>query len=208
MHGIFFNDFDASHIGHIVCECYKDRIYDPFLKPGMDTILEVGGNVGAVTLYLARFCRRLLVMEPSPRHLKVLRHTVGYNGLENVQVIPCALWECGGFRMLHENPENSTMDSICWGGSGKAMPVECMSLSRVLDEFNVENVDFMKLDVEGAEESIVRSESFQREAHRVRAMVAECHGLLRPFLDALEGAGFQCERLESHPTIVAAKRNK
>ena len=61
-YGIFFRDFDKDYVGHIVAETFIGRIYDEFIFKDM-TILEVGGNVGIVTLYLSRFAKYSIIWD-------------------------------------------------------------------------------------------------------------------------------------------------
>ncbi len=187
MHGIFFRDFDRDYIGHIMAECYRDRIYDPFLRPGM-TILEVGGNVGIVTLYLSRFAKRMAVVEPCKSHLEVLRRTVQFNQLD-VKIVPAALAAQNGRRLLGHLNSNTTGHSLLRGGEGEM--VDCMSMTTLLHYVGFHEVDFMKLDVEGAEFEILESESFRREAHRIKSMLIECHGQHFRLEKALVAAGFK-----------------
>ncbi len=173
MHGIFFNDFDL--IGHIISEAYVGKVYDSFLSKDM-TILEVGGNVGAVTLYLSRFAKSLYVMEPSTQHLEVLHKTVEYNKLDNVTIIPKALDAVDGERTFYENDKNNTMFSLKQTFPvSKEETVQCASLSSILDEYNIDCVDFMKLDVEGSEIDILTSESFRKESGRIKSLLIEYH---------------------------------
>ncbi len=194
IHGLFFRDLELDHIGEIVKECYVDRLFDRYLRPGMGPVLEVGGNVGLVTFYLAQFAAgRLYVMEPCPDHLELLRRTALFNDLRGVTIIPAALAASDGRRLLHLNPDNSTMHSLVGDHEGEpAVEVDCFSLSTVMRAYGIEAIDFLKMDAEGAEFEILAGESFQREAHRIRAMVIECHEVTRSseIVDSLSSAGF------------------
>ncbi len=192
MHGIFFRDFDRDQIGDIMAECYRDRVYDQFLRPGM-TILEVGGNVGAVTLYLSQFAKRLAVVEPCNDHLEVLRRTVQFNQL-HVQIIAAALAAQDGTRTLHHHGLTTGHSLVPIAGLGGEL-VECLSMTTLLDELGFDEVDFMKLDVEGAEFEILESDSFQKEAYRIASMAIECHGSHARLENALDETGFHYRRI-------------
>ncbi len=202
MHGIFFDQIDRSFVGHIMAECYRDRVYDQFLRPGM-VIVEAGGNVGAVSLYLSRYASRLIVLEPAAKHLECLRATVEYNKLDHVEIVPKALWAETGAMSLYHCGHNHTMHSLT-APSDESEMVNCVSMTTLLDECRIDIVDFLKLDVEGAEYAILASESFRREAHRVRSMLVEFHGHMRQ--DLLESAGFMWNGIKDHPTLLAAWR--
>lgn len=175
MYGIFFRDFDKDFIGHIMAECYVSKVYDQFLTKDI-TILEVGGNVGAVTLYLSRFAKSLYVMEPAHQHLEILCQTVNFNKLDNVTIIPNALDANDGDKPFYYNNMNTTMFSL-----KSTLPVNrtemisCLSISSVLEQYKIEEIDFMKLDVEGSEIDILSSESFLKESGKIKSLLVEYH---------------------------------
>ena len=198
MQGIFAGSMKQNYVGHIMAEIYKEKVYEPFLKHGM-TILEVGGNVGIVTLYLSEYARKLFVMEPLKAHLKCLRKTVKFNKLEDVVIIPKALDAKDGTRNFYFSDYNSTCCTlkVQWQ-EGYTEKVQCASMSTILEECKVDTIDFMKLDVEGSEIDILSSDSFAKEAPRIKSMLVEYH----------TWCGYQAEALECHLSRLGYKWNK
>lgn len=89
--------------------------------------------------------------------------------------------------------------------AGTATAVPATRLSEHVDE----RVDFLKLDVEGAEQVVIRELDEAGKLERVRRMAIECHHHLDPDEDALSqilatlerrGFGYQLEaRLDRAP---------
>ncbi len=126
-------------------------------KPDWVT-LDIGANVGAVTLALARFTAptgRVHSFEPGPPNLLRLRANLALNPelAARITVHPAGVGETPGELQWQEetgNPGNAVL-----GNSGThAVPVI------TLDDFTVQQglprLDFIKVDVEGMELSVFR----------------------------------------------------
>jgi FkbM family methyltransferase len=133
-----------------------------FLRPGM-TVLDVGAHHGLYTL-LASKCvwrdGRVIAFEPSPRERRRLALHLRINRCRNVEVQSCALGDYDGEADLY------LVEGIHdWCNSLRApnveertskVRVEVRRLDDVLEGLKWPRVDFIKLDVEGAELSFLR----------------------------------------------------
>ncbi|HYL77545.1 MAG TPA: FkbM family methyltransferase [Bryobacteraceae bacterium] len=130
---------------------------DRFLRPGM-TFLDVGANDGLYTT-LASKCvgphGTVWAFEPSSRELSRLERNLELNHL-TVRVFPLALADSNGPAELkvapygHEglNTLGSFVHEIDPGGGEK---VQLARLDDILEQNPLAHLDFIKLDVEGAE---------------------------------------------------------
>jgi FkbM family methyltransferase len=132
-----------------------------FLRPGM-TVLDVGAHHGLYTL-LASKCvgrdGRVIAFEPSSRERQRLRRHLRWNRCRNVDVEACALGERAGEADLY-----LVEGAHDWCNSLRApnieevtskVRVEVRRLDDVLEGMSWPRVDFVKLDVEGAELSFL-----------------------------------------------------
>jgi len=135
------------------------------LRPGM-TVLDAGAHHGLYTL-LASKCvgrrGRVIAVEPSPRERKRLRRHLRMNFCGNVSVQECALGDArgGADLFLVDGPEdwcNSLRTPQTNAGTVKVR-VGVERIDDVLEQLGSTRVDFMKLDVEGAELSILEGAS-------------------------------------------------
>ena len=133
-----------------------------FLRPGM-TVLDVGAHHGFYTLLASRAvgrAGRVLAFEPSPRERKRLNTHMRINRVRNVEVESRAVGEELGTAELYlvcgtETGCNSLRKPNVEQDTVKVtVPVE--RLDRVLEEHGIAQVDFVKLDVEGAELSVLK----------------------------------------------------
>ncbi len=120
--------------------------------------LDVGGNMGSYTYQLSRLSSSVVTFEPNPGYVKRIEML----GLRNVQVEQVALSDRLGSAQLRipmsaGGYEDQGMASI----EERAILKENLSrtlnvVTKSLDEYKFRNVGFIKIDVEGHEEAVLR----------------------------------------------------
>lgn len=127
------------------------------------TVVEVGANIGTQSVYFALSPRvaRVVAIEPDPRNLGLLRRNVADNGLtEKVAVVPCAVGDFAGEAELYFVPGNHGQSSLLVPENGGASArIAVKPLQAILDETGTPaaKVDFVWMDIEGAEPMALRS---------------------------------------------------
>ena len=146
-----------------------EGMWDPFLtrfienrlKPG-DVFVDVGAHVGYFTLLAARRVAGIgtvLSIEPNPLALEQLRQNVERSGLRNVRIADTA---CGdtdhAVRLYLHTESNSSMASLSAvnAAAGAEVDVKCTTLDSLCQQHQLARVDLVKIDVEGAELSVLR----------------------------------------------------
>jgi len=147
-----------------------------WLRPGM-TFLDVGANVGYFTLLGAsRVGRsgRVFAVEPSPYAYGRLSGTVRANGLSQVRTFQMGLSSADGELPLYLPPESDGFHSPSMSaGWENRVTVPVRRLDDCLDEWGVETVDLVKMDVEGHESHILEGASRSLASGRIRAVLCE-----------------------------------
>jgi len=149
-----------------VCGSFEPNEFaflDRVLKPGM-VFVDVGANDGYYTLFAAQRVGpsgRVLAVEPSTRERTNLERNIARNGLGNVTVIPLALGAtCGTAELRLAQSAHSGHNTLGrFANDGvQAESVEqvkvCM-LDALAGEVPLDRIDVMKIDVEGAEASVI-----------------------------------------------------
>ena len=139
-----------------------DGVYEPetidfvlnYLKPGLNFV-DVGANVGAFTVPAAKKVSpsgRVLSIEPSPTIFSYLETNVRENGLSNVYLKQCAIFNQDANLPFYEAPtDHFGMGSLAPQFSSKPTAVAGKTLDHMLSEEGIEHVDLLKVDVEGFE---------------------------------------------------------
>jgi FkbM family methyltransferase len=146
-----------------------EGIWDPsltslierILKPG-DVFIDVGAHVGYFTLLAASRvgpAGRVLSIEPNPIALDQLSQNVERSRLENVLTAHTACGESHDpVRLYLHTESNSSMASLSPENatSGTAVDVSCTPLDDLCLERGLARASLVKIDVEGAELSVLR----------------------------------------------------
>lgn len=142
------------------------------------TVLDCGGHIGSFTMYVKSLypTAKILVMEPVPDNLHLLKENIAQNNLANVTVIPFALYGQSGtyyidlagkqFDAVHVTAEKPAHNNF--------VTIEAKILDQVLDQEHVSMVDLMKLDIEGAEYHVFEHSLPALSAH-VKRIIMEFH---------------------------------
>lgn len=196
-------------------EIYRDRIYAPFLSGKRDlTILDIGANIGLTTQYFAHFAKQVYSIEPAAEHVEVLEHMVKHNKLDNVKVLKYAIANKDGKMKLHHN-SNATMHSLSARVSDPKLgseEVQTIRVNTLLKKHNIEHVDFMKLDIEGAEMEVIGGRGFEKACDKIDSMVVEYHtwSQVNPaqLVTTLTDYGYDVRRIPSQAMLFGAVRKK
>jgi FkbM family methyltransferase len=166
----------------------------PFVS-GVRTVLDIGANVGAASLYLATSYpeARIYAFEPGSDALSLLQKNVA--PLCNVTVFPFGLYSRDKTLALFHGKNDSVESSICASTrtEHQSEQIQLVDVSRFLVEQGIERIDVLKIDTEGCEVPILQSLSkwlpdvkvlyaeyhSERDRRSIDALLAETHVLWR-----------------------------
>jgi FkbM family methyltransferase len=173
-------DYELTHNGYETAEL---NFVERLLRPGM-TVLDLGAHHGLYSLLAAKCVGPggiVLAFEPSPRELRRLQRHVKVNRLSNVSVQPFALGSQPGSAELYlvENGQDGC-NSLRPPTVLEPVSKVCVPLRRVDEELRrlrVPRVDFIKLDVEGAELGVLQGAAGILNGSSRPAILAEVQDL-------------------------------
>lgn len=196
--------FDSLYIPYIYKEIVFEGIYIDVLNQKTDmTIIDVGANIGIVTDHMRPHAKKVYAIEPSSEHFAALKKNKEFNNWDNVEIFNMALAGQDGEVTMHKLDGNRTCNSYVLNYEGEAQPIQAQAMDTFFAENNIEHVDFMKFDVEGAEDDILRSPGFAKVAEKIQAIEVEFHFPSWPSLvKYMESLGFKARRYEASGIIV------
>ena len=121
------------------------------------TVVEVGANIGAHTVWLAKNARKVIAIEPQPFIYYTLCAQIVLNSLQNVRCINAG---CGEHSGTIEVPVLDYSKKDNYGGIElerkyeSTIKVPLITLDSLLED--VEGKVFLKIDVEGMELSVLK----------------------------------------------------
>lgn len=177
---------DYLNLVHLFREIFVGGVYDLPVSTNAPVIFDCGSNIGMSILYFKhRYpSSRIVGFEPHPHVYETLQRNVSENGLRDVTLHRRALAAREG--EIEFFAEGSASGALNMGlfadrNHGTAIKVEASPLSKYLTE----SVDLLKLDIEGAEESVLEELAAADALRHVRHIVCEYHHHLDPARDHL-----------------------
>jgi FkbM family methyltransferase len=147
-----------------------------------DICLDCGANYGYVTYVMSKMVGsrgRVISFEPDPETFEMLKKNVEEHDLKNVTIVNKALWNekttlkfnaegsLGGGLVNTINRDKSMLN--------QQISVETTTLEEIANELSLPRIDFVKMDIEGAELEVLQSSSKLLARHKAHLAVASEH---------------------------------
>ncbi len=184
-----------------------EKIAPFFLSSKETVVFDVGANIGDYTEQMKKSVPHVQVysFEPNPLTYKKLVENVGR--LEDVTTVNLAFGDSDGVVELntYENHETSghatifeeVILDIHGSESLKKIEVDMTTLDKFCAERNIDFIDFLKIDTEGAEVRVLTGAKRLLSEHRIKMIQFEFNEMniisrsfLKDFYDLLEGYQF------------------
>lgn len=132
------------------------HLFSTLIRPG-DTCLDVGANIGCTAILFSQLANQVVAYEPTPKTYALLQRNVVHSGLTNIVCRNHALGrEDKASTMFYSNSNRSGAfvgDSVV--GVGESADVWVKRLDSIDSCQPFDQIDFLKLDVEGYEGKVI-----------------------------------------------------
>jgi FkbM family methyltransferase len=183
---------------------------EELLKPHLimnenETFVDVGANVGSYSLKVATDNKdksvNIVAIEAHPENYKALCRNIACNGFTNIAAINKAVSDKKDIISLYQHITNTNRvmtddPSICIQYEAKvsSLQVESDNLDNILKENNVQTVDVLKMDIEGAE--VLALKAATNTLNQLRKIIVEIHGEnLEAIKTILQDNGFSVKKI-------------
>jgi FkbM family methyltransferase len=210
---IAFRPFIFSDIA-IVSTVFETDVRSVFQPKPNETVIDVGAHLGLYTLIAAKLVGqngKVISIEPDDANLVVLRKNVAINNLNNTIVLPVALGDVSGLKKFYAGvmPSASSFYFTRWRALYKVRTVKkiiTVTLDELLEKLGIKDVEWIKIDVEGAELDVLRGgESFLQNSKNLKILIRDYSGEAMKYL---QKKGFQVKQLSYSYYFVFKKKNQ
>ncbi len=192
---------DSASYVFMYGEIFEQQIYKFKAEKPTPMIIDGGANIGLSILYFKELYpdSKIVAFEPDSKVFSILSENIKNAKLPGVTLVNKALWS-----------SETVLEFMSEGADGGRMvqmeaeiPRSKVQTVRLRDYLN-QSVDFLKLDIEGAETEVLRD--CQEMLHNVQNLFVEYHSFmnesqtLHEIVNILQTAGF---RLHIHPAITS-----
>jgi FkbM family methyltransferase len=134
--------------------------YFPFFQKV--TILDIGAHYGYFSLFGVRNtdpASTILAFEPEVNNYRVLCRNIEKTGAGNIHPFNFAIGGNNEISKLYkgESPNNSLLPQYSLAANNLYTETETRTLDRIISENNIQRIDFLKMDCEGSEYSILET---------------------------------------------------
>jgi len=146
------------------------------VRPG-DIVIDCGAHVGVFThTALARGASQVVAVEPEPSNLECLRRNFAAEiATGRVIVVGVGVWDSPGTLRLNIAEDNSGMNSMAFAVGKTSVEVPVTTIDALVARLGLSRVDFIKMDIEGAERPALRGAAQTLKRSKPRLMLDTYH---------------------------------
>ena len=148
-----------------------------FVDSLCQNIVDLGAYIGISSAYFAAKCpgATILAVEPSPENYALC--VLNNSSSPNVKIINAAVW--GSSNTLQEHSRNYGHMSVCFEQADDFVScldsVKAITVTELMQSSKINYIDFLKVDIEGAERFVFTEPGVNEWLPKVQAMSVEIH---------------------------------
>jgi len=182
----------------VIWEIWNAKVYDDprFPIQTHDVVVDIGAHIGGFGIRAAGLARQVFAYEASGKNYAILEKNLQLNVIQNLRINNKAVSHQGGEMKFFMPSDNGALGSLLQDPHSPMEIVQAITLTDIIEDNNIEQIDFLKLDVEGAEYDILFS-CPKETLEKIRYIVMEYHEFHngvhnhRDLLNLLRSNGFQ-----------------
>lgn len=174
-------------------ETFLFDVYNSKLINKEDTILDIGAGSGDFCFLASKKIRptgKVISIEPNPNDYQILLKNIERNNIHNIIPVNIGVGKKG-------------RETITFRGNTFSFNTD--TLNNILNDLNIDSVDFIKLDIEGYEVDVIKKS--QDIIEKARVISLEFHNTKEQVDSLLLNLGFKCVVLNTKYLIKSLSKN-
>jgi FkbM family methyltransferase len=194
----------------IVMTKHEEQIMGLFRPSEGDTVVDIGAHMGRYTIPCSKsvgMSGKMVAIEAHPYNFRLLQHNLRLNKLNNVSLLNCAVYsnrarlklylpdEDLGYTMHHSLMTKYLASKYSNEIERKYIEVEADTLDNLLKARAINEVNWIKIDVEGAELEVLKGAREILSTNTRISILVEIHGkdTYGPTMELLKTNNFSIE---------------
>lgn len=166
---------------------HKEYLFKSVIEPKF--IIDAGANIGLASIYFANIFpnAKIFSIEPEEKNFSILERNV--KPYINITPIKAALWNKVGVISLTDpglghwgfmtQQSSGLIENVSESTTAPAIAtVPAVTIDSIMSEYKIDNIDILKIDIEGAEKEVF--ESSESWLVKVNSIIAELHEHMKP----------------------------
>ena len=156
----FFCDYSPNYRlkGDQIDAFSNDIFFNSYKPKKGDVCIDIGAGLGIDTRLMSRMVEnegKVFSIEATERTYKALEACVEYNQLNNVTTSHCAITNQDGLVQIVDDMGHHTENKIIFDDTSNYSTVEGLTIDHYIEMHDIEYVDYMKINIEGAEKLVI-----------------------------------------------------
>jgi len=155
-------------------EFFDEKIYDDLDINNREIVFDIGANIGLWTAYiLEKGAKKVYAFEPNKVAINQLR--INFKNNKNVDIVPKGVYHNHTKIPFYVDNVNSLISSVI-NSDGKvlAYEIETLTIDDVISQYDIKEIDLLKMDIEGAEFDIFDNVT-KETMSKINALLIEYH---------------------------------
>jgi len=188
----------------------ESEVLSRFIPSSGQIVIDVGANVGKYTVYTASCVGKkgkIVSLEPFKQTFDLLRQNIQENGFEDVVESRCqaASNQNGKTKMFFvDNAWEANSIAITHGKN--FVYVDTIKLDSLVNEMQVDHVDWIKIDVEGAEYEVLLGAMNILKTNNLKLIIEVQEMNKEKVIELLKSIGFSCTKIDSYDENLTTKQ--
>jgi FkbM family methyltransferase len=177
-----------------IYEIFVTKIYDKYFSVNNgDVVMDIGGNIGLFSYdAICKGASKVYCFEPSSKNYNVINNIFKF---DNLVVEESAVSSKDGYVDFYDCESNSIGSSMYDELEGsKKITCKSVNLNSYILNNNIEKIDYLKVDCEGAEYEIIESLDEDYLTNNIKKICLEYHlnkdGKINSIINKLKKCGF------------------
>lgn len=168
---------------YILNEVVEEKCYQPTLKlkgEKIKLIVDLGAHFGSFSIWANQTFQpqKIIAVEMEKDNLRLLRQNIATNGLsDKIKIIDKAIYSQSTKMKIKRHLFDTGRHQLNDSNRSQQEEVETISLAQMIKENRIKKIDFLKIDIEGAEKYLLTSQNKNVFKNRVSLVILEVHRL-------------------------------